>query len=116
MRHIEEDIQEMCVSWFNMQFPDLAMLLHHSPNGGRRTAREGARFKRMGTRAGFPDLVLFIPTNDFHALFIELKTARGRQTQTQKDWQQRVEGKGYCYRICRSFEEFMNIIKDYLKV
>lgn len=114
MRHIEESIQMQCVQWMQWQYPDIAMLLHHSPNGGKRNAREGARFKAMGTRAGFPDLALYIANSHYHALFIELKTDKGRQTDTQKQWQERLTSQGYQYSVCRNFEQFVNIITDYL--
>jgi hypothetical protein len=47
----------------------------HIPNGGARTAIEGAIFKSLGVRAGAPDLLL---VRSGQALFIELK-APGRK-------------------------------------
>lgn len=114
MRHIEESIQMQCVQWMQWQYPDIAMLLHHSPNGGKRSAREGARFKAMGTRAGFPDLALYIANSHYHALFIELKTDKGRQTDAQKQWQTLLTTQGYKYAVCRSFDQFVNILTNYL--
>ena len=114
--HAEDDLQMQCVSWFRLQFPKLARLLHHSPNGGRRDAREGARFKQMGTQAGFPDLILLVAANGYHALMLELKTRTGRQQDSQKDYQKRVEEQGYRYVVIRSFDQFRETIKDYLIV
>ena len=45
---------------------------HHSPNGGLRSKIEGAKFKRMGTVAGWPDLE-FPKMN----LYIEMKKRSG---------------------------------------
>lgn len=114
--HAEDDLQMQCVRWFRLQFPKLARLLHHSPNGGRRDAREGARFKHMGTQAGFPDLILLVAANGYHALMLELKTRTGRQQDTQKEYQQLVEAQGYRYVVIRSFDQFRETIKDYLIV
>lgn len=114
--HAEDDLQMQCVRWFRLQFPKLARLLHHSPNGGRRDAREGARFKQMGTQAGFPDLILLVAANGYHALMLELKTRTGRQQDSQKDYQQLVEAQGYKYVVIRSFDQFRETIKDYLIV
>lgn len=114
--HAEDDLQMQCVRWFRLQFPKLARLLHHSPNGGRRDAREGARFKQMGTQAGFPDLILLVAANGYHALMLELKTRTGRQQDTQKEYQQLVEAQGYKYVVIRSFDQFRETIKDYLIV
>lgn len=114
--HAEDDLQMQCVRWFRLQFPKLARLLHHSPNGGRRDAREGARFKQMGTQAGFPDLILLVAANGYHALMLELKTRTGRQQDTQKEYQQLVEAQGYKYVVIRSLEQFITEVKQYLIV
>lgn len=113
--HLEDDLQMACVRWFCYQYQNLAMLLHHSPNGGFRNGREAARFKAMGTRAGFPDLVLLIPRKGYHALFIELKVGNNDQTEFQKEFQLRVESMGYKYVVCRSFDDFSNEVTEYLE-
>ena len=97
-----------------MQYKNLAFLLHHSPNGGRRTALEGRRFKEMGTRAGFPDLQLCFPNRRFHGLFIELKSKTGRQQPSQRKMQALLERAGYFYKVVRDFNQFRECIRDYL--
>lgn len=113
--HAEDDLQMQCVRWFRLQYPQLARLLHHSPNGGRRDAREGARFKQMGTQAGFPDLILLVAANGYHALLLELKTRTGRQQDSQKEYQQLAEAQGYRYVVIRSLEAFMDEVNTYMK-
>lgn len=115
MRHIEENMQINCVTWFCLQYPEHFPLLHHSPNGGRRNAREGGRFKAMGTKAGFPDLALLLPRKGFHGLFIEMKSPKGRQSESQGEWQKNLVDNGYRYELCRTFDDFRTIINDYLK-
>lgn len=114
MRHEEDALQVQCVHWFRFQFRQYARLLHHSPNGGRRDAREAARFKEMGVQPGFPDLVLMVPAGGYHALCVELKTAKGRQSAYQKDYQERLTERGYLYVVVRSLRQFMAVINDYL--
>ena len=116
MRHLEDNIQIACVQWFSLQFPDLALLLHHSPNGGKRNAMEAARFKKLGTRAGFPDLILLLPSSGFHALLIEMKTEQkgSKQTDNQIAYEEAARRNGYKYVVCRSFDEFNREIKEYL--
>ncbi|MDR2009938.1 MAG: VRR-NUC domain-containing protein [Bacteroidales bacterium] len=116
MRHIEDNIQINCVTWFGYQYPDLALLLHHSPNGGKRNAREAARFKKLGTRAGFPDLILLFPSSGFHALLIEMKTEQkgSKQTDNQKAYQEAAGRYNYKYVVCRSLDDFRDTIKQYL--
>lgn len=115
MRHIEDSLQKACVTWFSYQYPEHAKLLHHSPNGGKRNAIEAAKFKAMGVRAGFPDLILCMARHGYHGLFIELKTAKGRQSENQKYYQCVLEEQGYCYEVVRSIEEFKQVICDYLE-
>lgn len=114
MRHREEQTQTACVRWFGMQWPQYRLLLHHSPNGGYRTVAEGAAFKRMGTRAGFPDLILLVPRGGCPFLCIEMKTKQGRQSDTQKAYQQAVEGIGARYEVVRTAEDFIKLINEYL--
>lgn len=113
--HAEDDLQMQCVRWFRLQYPQMARLLHHSPNGGRRDAREGARFKQMGTQAGFPDLILLVASQGYHALLLELKTRTGRQQDSQKEYQQLAEAQGYRYVVIRSLEAFMDEVNTYMK-
>lgn len=114
MKQIEQQHQIAWVLWFSLQYPTLAPLLHHSPNGGKRNAREAARFKAMGTRAGFPDLFLAVPSNVYHGLFVELKTDKGRLTDNQKAYGELLSGQGYRVEVVRSFDEFKTIINEYL--
>ena len=43
-----------------------------------------------------------------------MKTAKGKQQDSQKRFQRKVEAYGYRYEIVRSLDEFMNVIRDYL--
>lgn len=68
MQHIEDNEQILLFDWACAQsgkYPELE-LLHHIPNGGKRNAREGARFKRMGVKAGVPDIAFPIPRGGYH--------------------------------------------------
>lgn len=89
--------------------------MHSSPNGGKRNAAEAAKFKEMGTRAGFPDLIFLKPSKSFNFLAIELKTANGRQSEHQKEYQREFERIGAKYVVVRSLDEFISIIDEYMK-
>lgn len=117
MKDLEALIQEACVFWFSYTYPEWALLLHHSPNGGKRNAKEAAKFKKMGTRAGFPDLIFLLPNGTYHYLAIEMKTEEKGSTQTahQKHYQQLIEQHGGKYEVCRSEPEFETIINTYLQ-
>ena len=111
-KHLEDQLQENCIKWFDLQHP--LYILHHSPNGGRRTKFEGALFKRLGCRAGFPDLILLFGNDDYNGLLIELKTDKGIQSQSQKAFEKKVKLTKYKYVICRSLTEFIAEITNYI--
>lgn len=123
----EDSIQMSCVSWFRIAHPELARLLHHSANEGKRTTRivhthagtrvvcsGGARLKAMGMQTGFPDLFLAVPRRGMHGLFIEMKSATGRLEPSQREMLALLSEQGYATAICRSLDEFRSVIDNYL--
>lgn len=113
-RDDEHQLQAACVRWFAYEYPNLRGLLFAVPNGGRRDITTGARLKAEGVVAGVSDLILFMPSDSYHALCIEMKTKLGKQSSGQKRWQRLVESVGYKYVVCHSFDEFSEAIKNYL--
>lgn len=111
----EHRIQCECIRAFRYKYPKLRHNLFAIPNGGRRDKVTGAKLKAEGTLAGVSDLI-FLKSNRFYgALLIEMKTPKGRQQETQKDWERKITADGYKYVVCRSVSEFMDEIEDYLK-
>lgn len=111
----EHSIQVACVKWFRHEYPTLSKRLFAVPNGGRRDATTGARLKDEGVVAGVADLILLVPCKGFGALLIEMKTAKGRLSDTQKPWRKDLTAKGeYRYVVCRSFDDFRKAVKEYL--
>lgn len=49
----------------------------------------------------------------YHGLCIEMKTATGRLSDSQKEWQEAVTAAGYAYVVVRSLEGFRALIEDY---
>lgn len=115
MRFIESDLQRTCVKWFDILHPQYRLLLFAVPNGGKRNAKEAARMKAEGVRAGVSDLILLLPRNGYAALCVELKTETGRLTERQKEWQEAAREAGCKVVTCRSIDEFINRINEYLK-
>lgn len=110
----EHRLQSSCVRWFRMQYPQWGHSLFAVPNGGRRDKATGARLKDEGVLAGVADMILLRQSKGYGALLIEMKTKAGRQAASQKEWQKAVEADGYRYVICRSLEEFMAAVTEYL--
>ena len=104
----EHRIQCSCVRWFNLKHQSLKGRLFSVPNGGK--------LKEEGVVAGVADLILLAPNRFYGALLIEMKTASGRQSATQKEWERIVTDKGeYKYVVCHSLEDFINEVDNYLK-
>lgn len=116
MRHEESKIQRACVAWFRYQYPNLASLLFAVPNGGARGAVEAAIMKGEGVTPGVADLLFLYPKGEHHGLCIEMKTQSksSRQSPSQKRWQQEVEKQGYLYKVCRSVDDFIETINNYI--
>lgn len=113
---IEHRLQMACVRWFNIAHPELRGRLFAVPNGGRRDAVTGAKLKAEGVVPGVADLILLKSNNHYGALLIEMKTAKGRQSDNQRRWQSVVCDKDeYKYVVCRSLDDFMHEVTDYLK-
>lgn len=108
-RHLESEIQQSCVSWFRYEYP--MYIIFSVPNGGSRNVVEAANLKKEGALAGVSDLIVVA---DHKVLFVEMKAGKGRQQATQKEFQHRVEVLGHRYVVCRSLEDFMNAIKEWL--
>ena len=61
-------------------------------------------------RAGSPDFLLFLDGG--RCWHLEVKTASGRQSKSQKDYQLMVEGLGHRYLIVRSVDEVVKLFED----
>lgn len=79
-RHEESQLQRICVKWFRLQYPELAILLFAVPNGGARNKREAGIMKAEGVTAGVADIILLIPSGGYASLCMEFKTEKGRAT------------------------------------
>jgi len=109
----EEPTQIRFVHWCAPILAELGYRLHHSPNGGLRSMREGAKFKKMGTSRGFPDLEFPVPLNGYHGLYIEMKSPNGTLTPEQKYWGAYLLKMGYQWKIARGEYEAKTVFCEY---
>jgi hypothetical protein len=110
----EDRLQGGCVTWFRLQYPKFRKLLFAVPNGGSRNKIEAAKLKATGVTPGVADLLLLVPRQGHNNLVIEMKTPTGTQSPEQKAWQKEAEQAGNKYVVCRSIEQFMTTINQYL--
>lgn len=113
-RDEEHRLQTACVRWFRLQYPRLRHVLFAVPNGGRRDRVTGSRLKDEGAVPGVADLILLKSNRRHGALAVEMKTPQGAQSPSQREWQREAEAVGVKYAVCRSLEEFMDVVNEYL--
>lgn len=94
--------------WLDLVAPGL--IWWHTPNGGQRDAKAGSLLKRMGARAGVPDLVFLLP--DGRCLHVEVKTAKGRPTPEQRDLHPRMAEAGHPVHTARSIDDLRAILAE----
>jgi len=106
MNSAEHRLQAQCTQWFWNTYPEhRRMLLCIDNNSSNRV--EGNMKKALGVVRGASDLILI---GEFCVVFIELKVGDNKQSEYQKDFQEKVKARGHLYKIIRSFEEFKEAI------
>lgn len=116
----EEIEQARLVKWSHLPrvrevMPALRWL-HHSPNGGERTAFAGAQMKALGVKPGFPDLILPFASYGHLGLVIEMKSATGATSPKQEEWLEHFEDQSWQMRIARSAQEARSHLCRYLGI
>ena len=123
-RHIEDDEAASLIRWRDLyarRYPELGLLIA-IPNGGYRNAREAARLKRMGVRAGVSDYFLAVSRwplpGDYeaveHGLWLELKAGKNKATPEQLEWLRLMQEQGYATRVATGWVEAARAIAEYL--
>lgn len=133
MKQNEHNLQVACVKWFRLQYPEYSDLLFAIPNGGQRHKVVAAKLKAEGVVPGVPDLFLAVFKNDrikdfetdsgipkVHSIprcgmFIEMKVKPNKTTEKQKTMMAKLMVQGYQCEVCYSFDQFREIIINYLK-
>ena len=125
-RHIEDD---MCMELCKLIKQHIAagnapnlITFYHTPNGGKRGKAAAGRFKAMGVLAGVPDYTFLYTRHirDFRAslnnrrppeffypsvAYLEMKAPGGRQSPSQKDFDNLCLDNGILYDLAYSVAE-----------
>lgn len=118
MKHIESEQQQALFEWIEYskaKFEELT-LLYHIPNGGKRNAREAARLKQEGVRPGVPDIHLPVANGTYIGLWLEMKAPKGKLSENQKEWKNKLEAWGHKVTVCYNWEQAAAEILNYLEV
>jgi hypothetical protein len=88
----------------------------HLPMGELRDAVTGARLKRMGTQAGWPDLILIPPAGPKfwqRPHFLELKRRGGKLTGPQAGFALWCKLNGCPHEVCDTYDAAVKILKQW---
>lgn len=111
----EAKIQSEIVAWFNneycLKFHNPRCCIFSVPNDTQ-NKEETMRKLSTGLKSGASDLIVLFPNR---AVFCEVKTPTGVQSETQKDFQEQVEKLGFEYILVRSLDDFKISIDKYFK-
>ena len=115
----EDEEQMAVIDWAERMTPiyPALKLLHHIPNGGKRSKAEAGRFRAMGVKSGVPDLFLPVPRGKFHGLWIEMKrTKDGKLSENQKWWLKALNSLGYSAQVAYGAEQAIRQLEEYLNL
>ena len=91
----------------------------HSPNEGQRHPAVGAKLKRHGMKAGFPDVAIYDGPFDYFGLApeydglaIELKVGKNKPTASQLEWHHKLRGCGWRVEVCRTLDEVLDLLRE----
>jgi len=81
----------------------------HFPSGELRDKRTAAKLKHMGLAKGWPDFIVL--TNP--VIFIELKSDKGRMSQSQKDFAVLAQEAGHRYFVARDLPTIESALQKF---
>ena len=96
--------------------------VHHSPNEGKHKVQYRAKLAKLGVKKGWPDLEVFINPSwwsyagPWSPVFLEVKSAKGRLSQSQKAVAQRLEKLGCHVHTVRSIDEARKALARYVQL
>ncbi len=105
-------LQQACVKWLHIQENMGRLLFYHVPNGGKRGIIEASKFKRLGVRAGVPDLVILRPGGS--SLYIELKAGMGKLNDNQNEWRDKLSKFSFNWYCLNDLDEFIELVEWWL--
>lgn len=80
------------------------------PNGGKRGQKALNQAMREGMALGFPDVIALAPGK---VAFLEFKSAKGRVSDNQTDWLDRLHGMGFPCGIFRDADKAIDFLREH---
>jgi len=116
MKSPEHEMQVALFRWLSY-YPALRCA-YAIPNAGQRTLKMASWYKAEGLRAGMPDVcipIMFWDGTRYGALYIELKTAKGKVSPAQAAIHDALREAGNYVAVCRSLDEARAVIEQCYK-
>ena len=119
----EKTVHIAIVDFLNMALPN-GSLMQHSANEGRRHVRHAVNLKRMGLKAGWPDLEVIVPRQYFWIqshwapFFLEVKTPKvegkraGSVSKVQREVLEQLRAAGCYTAVVHSIDEVVNVLSS----
>jgi len=109
LKHLEDALQAQVFEYLTLR----GIFAFHVKNSGSKSIQSAVRDKKLGVKAGIPDIVII--DNNGITRYIELKTKKGRLSEAQLDF------KNMCYdsqkmvswACCRSLDEVIETLEGW---
>jgi hypothetical protein len=103
----EDAIHLAIVSYLDFALPKDALFWHTPNTFPSAKIQYHAKLKKMGRRAGIPDLLVLAGSN---LIGLEVKAPKGRQSKDQKAIQEQFEAAGGHYHLVRSIDDVRAVL------
>jgi len=80
----------------------------HVPNGEKRSLATAQRLKRMGVSPGVPDIIIL---HAGRTIWIELKSRKGKLSETQEGWREWLCDNGFAFYCCNTIDQVQASLK-----
>lgn len=112
----EHEHQRAFIQWCAAMthfYPEL-ILVHATPNAGKRGIKTAAMMKAEGLRSGFPDVGIPVSRAGYHGLYIEFKKYGNYPTPEQRFYLKMLTLQGNLCAVAYEHEAAENFVQSYL--
>lgn len=111
----EHSQQTAYCCWLQQQKVDDRLKMAFAvPSGGLRDKVTASRLKAEGVKRGVPDMMIPIPINNYHGLFIEFKIKGGKLSAEQIVYGEYLKSQNYAHVVVYSYLEAIDATLQYL--
>lgn len=106
----EYDEQKTFVEWLRLK----GLLFYHVAN--ERDCSYGTRvwLRKIGLAPGVPDICICHANADYHGLYIEMKSSKGKMSHDQAYWVEMLNEHGYRAEVAYGAGEAIKITEGYM--